>query len=535
MSSTRYAEDGSPMKENRYASSPEFVEARGISGTAVCARASLLLSERKRGLLYWLQAASLDEGGLRSFAVEFIAAFPERVGSPTMHQVGIQGRKVFPRDAAKSITAELEGDWVPDDAPPPEQERTVEYFLDFCRRKAVRALPAFLTQLCVNPCFGFAAPDDTEDFGEIEQDRIEETTPNASHGWYVHELAMDGCFRDVVGALFEFQRRKQSVQATQFAITSVARKVMDGLDYCLKTRRMVVIDGREGLGKTEAAQAWCRMHPGEARFVSLSGVCSKTSVFRAIARSLGVAVGHSYSTTDIQARVEEFLQRSKLVLVMDEAHFLFGQSVRMYSRPELIDWVDTALCNQKVPVALVCTPQFKARMAQVEKQVGWAAGQFRRRVGLYVDLPEKVTEADLELVAKSMLPGASQSVIEALVGYAAPIRQPMSSLGLLIDDSRMVAGRGGRDRITFKDVLEAKERYREPTDKALAKSSPSVKPSRGRRAVEAEVIIAAPLQTSFKGRETHPPESDFTTQEESGVARLPAATIRADYALATVV
>ncbi len=40
----------------------------------------------------------------------------------------------------------------------------------------------------------------------------------------------------------------------------------------------------------------------------------------------------------MQARIEDVLKRSKLMLVMDEAHFVFNQSRRMYSRPELVDW-----------------------------------------------------------------------------------------------------------------------------------------------------------------------------------------------------
>ena len=98
----------------------------------------------------------------------------------------------------------------------------------------------------------------------------------------------------------------------------------------------------------------------------------------------------------MQARVEDVLQRSKLMLVFDEAHFLFNQSPRIYSRPELIDWIDTALCNHDVPLALVTTPQFIHCVKRAENQVGWNWRQFRRRVRRWVQLPEWNTTADLE-------------------------------------------------------------------------------------------------------------------------------------------
>ena len=47
----------------------------------------------------------------------------------------------------------------------------------------------------------------------------------------------------------------------------------------------------EGRGKTEAVKAWCELHRGEARFVSLKGTTTKTTAFREIAKALGIARG----------------------------------------------------------------------------------------------------------------------------------------------------------------------------------------------------------------------------------------------------
>ena len=71
MSSTRHATQGAPTSYERYMSSPEFAELRGIPGTAVAAKAQLYTDARKRNLLFFLQSLSLKEGGLRRMAQTF--------------------------------------------------------------------------------------------------------------------------------------------------------------------------------------------------------------------------------------------------------------------------------------------------------------------------------------------------------------------------------------------------------------------------------------------------------------------------------
>jgi len=76
MSSTRHAPQGSAVSYERYMSSPEYAELRGIPGTAVAAKAQLYTEARKRSLLFFLQSLSLKHGGLRKVAHDLIAACP---------------------------------------------------------------------------------------------------------------------------------------------------------------------------------------------------------------------------------------------------------------------------------------------------------------------------------------------------------------------------------------------------------------------------------------------------------------------------
>src|SRR6185437_8930958 len=197
-------------------------------------------------------------------------------------------------------------------------------------------------------------------------------------------------FKNILSALVEFQQREQKVIKEKFVLTAIARQVWETLDYARATRSMVLLDGLEGRGKTEAVKAWCALHLGEARFVTLKGINNKTTAFREIGKALGI-VGAGYKSTELQARIEDVLQRSKLMLVIDEAHFIFNQGNRVYTRPELVDWIDTAIANRKIPVALVSTPQFMICMTRAASQVDWNFRQFRRRVRRYVKLPAKNT------------------------------------------------------------------------------------------------------------------------------------------------
>ena len=68
MSNTRHAPQGSAISYERYMSSPEFAQLRGIPGTAVAAKAQLYTDARKRSLLFFLQALSLKRAACASGA-----------------------------------------------------------------------------------------------------------------------------------------------------------------------------------------------------------------------------------------------------------------------------------------------------------------------------------------------------------------------------------------------------------------------------------------------------------------------------------
>ncbi len=69
---TRYAPVGAPISFERYMSSPEFAELRGIPGTAVAAKAQLYPDARKRSLLFFLQSLSFKRRRLATCGADVV-------------------------------------------------------------------------------------------------------------------------------------------------------------------------------------------------------------------------------------------------------------------------------------------------------------------------------------------------------------------------------------------------------------------------------------------------------------------------------
>ena len=109
MSSTRHAPDNSPLNQERYMSSPEYAELRGVNGIAATAKAALITSAKKRSLIFFLQALSLEAGGLRTTVAEKIYdMFPERVGTPSMIRAKVRAGETITDAQVEEILDETE-------------------------------------------------------------------------------------------------------------------------------------------------------------------------------------------------------------------------------------------------------------------------------------------------------------------------------------------------------------------------------------------------------------------------------------------
>ena len=316
----------------------------------------------------------------------------------------------------------------------------------------------FLVELCINPEFviQFAT----------ESSRKESLLPL--------------CTR-IAEAVREYQDAYEARVKEEFVQTTIGKEIFETLEHGLGIGKMVVIEGESGSGKTTAVDAWCAVHQGKVRCVSLSGITHKTGFFQKLATAIGLAASKR-KATDMQVKVEDFFRKTRLMLVIDEAHYLFPQHQRSHSSPELVDWVNTALVNQGVPVALICTDQFAKLKARVEKRTGWTSEQLEHRVKRYTKLPGTPTKKDLEAVATKLLAirwnvserqwnlaGAvpCPHFIQLVVGYALTCKMPLPAVSDTIEEARYQARRKGRTQLAGSDLRNAVMDFRIPSDAAL--------------------------------------------------------------------
>jgi hypothetical protein len=307
---------------------------------------------------------------------------------------------------------------------------------------------------------------------------------------------VDICFsNELIDTLRKFQERYEANIKSDFVLTTIGREVFETLDHALGIGKMVVIEGESGSGKTTALEAWCAMHQGQVRFVSLSGVTHKTGFFQKLATAIGLAASKR-KATDMQVKVEDFFRKTRLMLAIDEAHYLWPQHERSHSNPELIDWVNTALVNQHVPVALLCTDQFAKLKARVEKRTGWTSEQFEHRVKRYKKLTATPTKGDLEAVAAKLLavkwnrheqkwnssaPPAHPDFVRMVVGYALTCKMRLPAVAATIEEARYQARKAGRSHVVATDIRAALLDYQIPSDEALQQAfqpdQPRVRPA----------------------------------------------------------
>lgn len=447
MSNTRIAEPGKPLRQERWSSSEEFE--RGLLANLVARRCQVLKRAEDRELIHFLQLLSHREGGLQKVAADLGEMFPSRIGTRSMQRFGMKQGQVYNARQAEAISSEIPSTT--------ESAFPVESLLDGERRKPEpinwmpckmerlfdregalsTMLPSFLEELCLNPA-----------------QRIEGCEP-----WY---------FPDLIQTLRDYQAALADAHEAQTVVTEVGRQTYDTLDYALQGKCLVLIEGQARIGKTFAAKAWCAEALGKARYVQVPSTNDEGSFFRAIAKALGVCCGRGWKVVQLRQRIEDVLQTGDLILVMDEAHYLWPVSDCRHNLPGRINWIMTALVNHNVPVALVTTPQFIATQKAVEKRTHWTSEQFIGRIGHYLPLPNSLSDADLVKVAKVCLPEGDARSIEMLVRYAQGSAKYLAGIESVVRRARYLASKEQRQKVGRADVKRAIKESVIPSDSALA-------------------------------------------------------------------
>ncbi len=159
MSNTRNAAVSAPLSQEKYMSSPEYVALRGISGNAATEKARVMNHPAKRSLILFLQALSLRPGGLQKVCQDFVAMFPDRIGTPAMHAAGIKPGKTYDQKTANKIWWEILSDDdlaraafmdEEEDAGAAKQRRSVDCLLSQCRAQLATLENFIFTDSCAS-------------------------------------------------------------------------------------------------------------------------------------------------------------------------------------------------------------------------------------------------------------------------------------------------------------------------------------------------------------------------------------------------
>jgi hypothetical protein len=488
--STRRAEAGEPISQERYMSSPEFSNLQCINGHAVAKRCALLVSPEKKELLWFLQGLSLQPGALRQLANELVEMYPDRIGTPAMRRIGSNASRPYSKEQTAEVLSEIDpsgllaqclglenrtdflrminGSHEPSRKEEMQRGLNAEQLRGICKGIALGekqlpdgeeipvsliSLEDFFIELCINPRLEIVL-----DGSSPRTDRREAALArDAISGSNAEDFSEAGLsyFQGILDALLQYKRHYEDKVKADYCQTAISRQIWSNLDQALQTGSMILVDGLEGRGKTQAVKAWCRCHLGVSRFVSLDGTSTKTTQFREMAKALGVGHGYAQKVSQMQFAVKDVLQLSGLLMVIDEAHFFFNQTPRMHTRPEMLDWIDTALCNPPLPVALITTPQFIKCMERAAGQVGWNYRQFRRRCKRYIQLPPRNTAEDIERVARHLLPGADAATIKQIVAYEALSKRDLSAVGDVVREAKLIAEQDGSSKVVFSHVKRA--------------------------------------------------------------------------------
>jgi len=441
VSSTRYADEGEELQQERWTSSPEFNEA--INALVAAKRIALVEDEKIRDVLWYVQWRSLRPLGLKKLSEELLARFPDRLGTPSMRRLCKRGGKLT-NDQVAQIRQEipfadskfpLETNCYDDDAD--FETTTVHKYCadDFLQHAsdAAQYLSAHLQRLCLNPQIDF----------------------KQSYQLYGADQAEVWYFEGLVEALVLLRRREMEEARAKLADTEISNRIIGTLDFCQRRRRMALIEGKAGIGKSATTKAWCEMCGGLARYVEIPSSGDDRSFYSAIAEALGVARGPSYNGQQIKLRVEEALKQSGLLIVLDEAQFCWPQHNRPRGTPARLQWIKTAF-DFGAAIALVALPDFTKWQALYVEKTLWSDEQFERRLNRRVSLPESHSTEDLLRIARVLHPRGNKLSWKLLAGYArATAKKQASAITEALESATDIAGQAGRQEATFEDIEEA--------------------------------------------------------------------------------
>lgn len=448
MSSTRVAKPGSPLRQERFASSKAY--RKGLLGNLVAKRCRTIKAANCRSLVLFLHDVSLRETRERHYSCNLFPQWPWPSTSESEE------------GAFERLAREV-----------------CEFFPDRCAERARKHLPAAITRLCLDP--------------ELVPERA--TVP--------------GC-TGLYEVLCDYRLRFEQAAFARFAKTETATQIFDLLEYSSSQRCLVVAEGPWRTGKSHACQAWAQAHLGTCRYVQLSSARDDLSFYRDIARALGVSTASQFKACELRARVDSVLREQHLALVVDEADWVWPQAVRARESPQRLNWILTSLINNGVPVALIGSRNFSRMEANLDRKCPvWGKETWQGRIKLRRRLPDVLSETDLFALASVMMPRANEPARMLAVAHALNSEIPVSDLESIASRATYLAAKTG-EPLGFRHVESAmREAGTLPiasgriSDRAHSAWSSALDRAQAPPSIDA-LMAAAPPRTTGAGTAAHP-------------------------------
>jgi hypothetical protein len=481
VSNTRKSATGT-FHQERFCSSPEF-EGDAINGLAAAKRIAIVKDRVVREVLWFTQWRSLAPSGLQQLCDELISAFPERIGTPILRKLTASKRTVVKGKEIRELRSECglgDDEWA--GALLNREFKASEIPLDewevnFYQQRALSAtedLPQILRNFCLDP------------------------RADISNGvWF---------FDDLLGALVALREQFIVAARSRLADTIVTSRINQALDFWFARRRMVLIEGVAGIGRTATTRAWCDAHPGLVRYVEVPSSSDDRSFYASIARELGVARGTSFNGQQIKVRVEEMLASSELVLALDESQYLWTQAMHPRKTPDRLLWIKSTF-DAGTPIALVAHSDFSKWQEHYVKRTLWTDEQFERRLNRRISLPTEHSSEDMLKIARAHLPTGDGRSLKLLASYALGTEKKQAS-GIVeaLESARYRAEQDGRDEVTFADI-----------EAALIHDHCFLNPASASALQQPRTAVAKPVKRTDKGAltrsariERNGADSDFT-------------------------
>ena len=400
---------------------------------------------KRQRLMWFLHWVSHQAGGLQRFVCDLANDnLNSRLGSPTMHAGGITPSKVYGGEAFEQICAEL--DYYPlghatelawrrealetNTEPDPIISMSPHYWRDADLAKVICFLNP-KNRRCSAPAF-LAACLERARYLPVKLHSLC-TDPRAK--WEVPFLS------DLSGAIEE-QLKKQIIESEKVAAcTSISDRVHSTLNHAYRRKRLVVIHGTEGIGKSRAAERWVAANPDKARLISLTASTTDLLFYGEVFKGIGCGEPGDRSIGELRKAIRETVANHDLMPVFDEAHFLFG--VSQTPSGKRLEYIRTEFENKEIPAALIVTPQFANRLLELERDTGSNVNQARRRFARWTDLPPKPTTEDVERVARFLLPSVDEKCLRLLTLFARTSDYPLSTVGHVVAEAQTLAEENG--------------------------------------------------------------------------------------------